>query len=187
MSLNPLSGLFQASICSLFILASMHTSNVNAQLDLPEKWPQRQGFSPLTSPAPQGTKQAHRQISQNKGNAYWQQIIAEVRSWDHVFIQQSLVSVAGAVGFFIDQKHSSIEPGHFMRATEFAHIHPVDDGSFHIIVPEKVRSDLIKAGWAEPHPRKNHIIMLYAPRDKAELGIVMNVLSISYQFSLKKT
>ncbi len=73
-----------------------------------------------------------------------------------------------------------------MRVTEFAHIHPVDDGSFHLIVPEKVRSGLIKAGWAEPHPRKNHIIMLYAPRDKAELGVVMNVLSISYQFSLKK-
>jgi hypothetical protein len=49
-----------------------------------------------------------------------------------------LSCVTGSHGFMIDQ--------------EFAHVHPGDDASLHLVLPEPFRIAAIEAGWAEPHP-----------------------------------
>lgn len=162
---------------------TMHTTQASAEYKT--QWTQRQGEPPQTTEAPKDTNIAHRQISQNEDMPFWQDIITEVSSWPHINKRQSLVSVAGAIGFFINPSYASNTPDHFMRGTEFAHIHPIEDGSFHVVVPTDVRDGLIEAKWAEPHPRKPHIIMLYAPRDRDEFTLVMEVLRISYEYSLK--
>ena len=43
-------------------------------------------------------------------------------------------------------------PGGFMLEREFAHLHPVDDGSLHMALPFDVVEHVIDNGWAERHP-----------------------------------
>jgi hypothetical protein len=72
---------------------------------------------------------------------------------------------------------------------EFAHMHPAPDRSLHITLPERRAREAIEAGWAEPHPLvaqdvlpPTHV-MVYAPRDDAELEVVYGLVWESYQFA----
>ena len=183
---------YQTYLLSInFILVLMLTAcNINKTQTQAQtwrtEWPKREGKPPTTSEAPKNTNIAHQQLNQNGRNPFWSAIVTEVQSWSHIVQKHSEVSVKGAVGFFIDPKFASSNTEKFMRSTEFGHLHPIYDGSMHIIVPTKVQKGLLKANWAELHPRDDKIIMLYAPRTKKEYVLVINVLKIAYQNSLKK-
>lgn len=68
---------------------------------------------------------------------------------------------------------------------EFGYIHR--SGFLHRAVPEPLIAPLERAGWTEPHPisrrpeRPDTIVMLYAPRDEAELADARAVLRASWR------
>lgn len=75
-----------------------------------------------------------------------------------------------------------------MVRTEFAHVHPPYDGSLHLMLPPEAVEEAVATGWAEPHPvaRRGLLppaVMVYAPRDEAELGTVLRILAASYAFA----
>ena len=80
----------------------------------------------------------------------------------------------------------------FGPTTEFAHVHPAHDGSLHAKLPPALAQAAAEAGWAEPHPmaaRRGPPItnmMLYGPRDDAELDVVVELVRWSYRFARGK-
>jgi hypothetical protein len=72
---------------------------------------------------------------------------------------------------------------------EFAHVHPAPDHSLHAMLPLDLAQEAIEAGWAEPHPVAlmglipHNAVMLYAPRDDAELDVVERLVRASHAFA----
>ena len=80
-------------------------------------------------------------------------------------------------------------PEAFMIDREFAHLHPAPDHSLHAMLPTDVARAAIDAGWAELHPVARMgllpptAVMLYAPRDEAELSVVEQLVGASHRFA----
>ena len=79
-----------------------------------------------------------------------------------------------------------------MIGSEFAHIHPPEDGSLHMMLPEGTVPQLVELDWAEQHPMAaagiipSTAVMVYAPRDNAEIDIVLGLLRLSHEFACGK-
>jgi hypothetical protein len=76
-----------------------------------------------------------------------------------------------------------------MIGREFAHLHPLPDGSLHVALPPGVASQAIERGWAEVHPVARlglvpeNVVMIYAPRDDAEAEIVLDLVRSALAFA----
>lgn len=75
-----------------------------------------------------------------------------------------------------------------MVGTEFAHLHPPNDGSLHVCLPRSAAIRAIEAGWAEPHVLAHvmgneSLVMLYGPRDTDELGVILELIDASLAFA----
>jgi hypothetical protein len=77
----------------------------------------------------------------------------------------------------------------FIDGHEFCHLHPLPEGSIHLMLPLVPRCQAVEAGWAEPHPAAllgampQSLVMLYAPRNPRELHIVLQLISASYGYA----
>lgn len=60
------------------------------------------------------------------------------------------------------------------------------DTSIHLCLPELLARQAVEAGWAEPHPYAEHPteLMVYAPRDDAELAIVLLLVRASIDHAM---
>jgi phospholipase/carboxylesterase len=70
----------------------------------------------------------------------------------------------------------------FQVGTEFAHIHPAQDGSLHMTFPPGLAAKVFQQGWGMPHPRSG-TPMVFGPRDAAELEVVWQLLLRSYEWA----
>lgn len=77
----------------------------------------------------------------------------------------------------------------FLIGREFAHLHPLPDGSLHVALPPEVAAEAIARGWAEVHPAARmglipeNVVMVYAPRDAAEIGVVLDLVRSALAFA----
>jgi hypothetical protein len=142
--------------------------------------PKRQGDKPQTTPAPVGTNLAHQQISQNAPRELQEEVYARVGKFPGIETYASQVSVQGARAFTLRPSCAKAPKEFFMEGTEFGHLHPPYDGSVHVRLPVEVAKEVFSKGWGEPHPRGT-TPMLYGPRDKQELEIVVTLIEIAYQ------
>lgn len=75
-----------------------------------------------------------------------------------------------------------------MRGNEFAHVYPPYDGSMHMMLPEYLVSEVLEQGWGESHPlvprgqEPISLVMIFGPRDKMELEVILNLIGESYRF-----
>jgi phospholipase/carboxylesterase len=97
----------------------------------------------------------------------------------------SVISVPGARALWLADDVPIARPEVVLRGREFAHIHP--DASLHVVLPAERAAEAITAGWAEHHPIAEQIgipgiVLLYTPRDAAELDVVMELIGDSYTF-----
>ncbi len=74
----------------------------------------------------------------------------------------------------------------FIDANEFCHLLP--DGSAHLTLPPAAVESVIALGWAERHPIHalgilQTLVMVYAPRDAAELEMVGRLIACSCRFA----
>jgi hypothetical protein len=68
---------------------------------------------------------------------------------------------------------------------EPVHLHGVTDTSIHLCLPRERAAELCELGWGEPHGYAEHDteIMVYGPRDLAELTIVVGIVQESLSFA----
>ena len=103
-----------------------------------------------------------------------------------VEIRDTIVSLPGALGFWINKTVKLTRPEVIVRGREFAHVHP--DGSLHAALPPQLARKAVSAGWAIAHPWAKRragwegFVMIYTPRSKAELDVVFRLVAASYTF-----
>jgi phospholipase/carboxylesterase len=141
---------------------------------------ERAGTRPRTTPT-----NPHTQLDQNAPPALQEKLFALARELPNVRVGPSLVSVPGARAFHLPGCRQPA-PGGFMVEREFAHLHPAGDGSLHMALPPEIVDRVIDNGWAERHPLagrfglSNNIVMVYGPRDEAELEVVAALVRASH-------
>ena len=143
--------------------------------------PQRRGDAPQTNP-----RMPHQQVSQNAPTVLQEALFERAATLPGVIVGRSHVSVPGARAFHLDDAHAAGPRDAFMVGTEFAHLHPEEDGSLHLVLPEPLARQVIERGWGEFHPMVQQgmmpptNLMVFGPRDEAELEIVWSIVEASY-------
>lgn len=147
--------------------------------------PQRSGPRPATR---QGLP--HSQLDQQPANDQLRDALAcRVFALPGVTEGPTGISVPGARALILDPALAAGPRVSFFVGTEFAHLHPDADHSLHVCIPEALADEACRAGWAEPHPLvatgelPPTVVMLYAPRDEAELEIIAGLVEASHRFA----
>jgi phospholipase/carboxylesterase len=147
--------------------------------------PARAGTRPeVTSGIPQ------EQRTDNAPLALQERLFDLVAALPGVTSRQSAISVPGARGLMLDQQHRGADHDAFLvpSAGEFAHVHPGHDGSMHLALPPALAADLVAKGWGAAHPLAGvrltpGFVMLFGPRDAAELETVLGVVATSHAWA----
>jgi len=101
----------------------------------------------------------------------------------------SAISVPGARALWLREDVPAGPREAFMIGREFAHIHPMPDGSLHAALPPEVAEEAINKGWAEQHPAARmgyippNVVMIYAPRDAQEMEVVAGLVVEAYRYA----
>jgi hypothetical protein len=147
--------------------------------------PARAGDRPRTTPT-----NPHTQLDQQPTDLRWVDELAErVFALPGVVEQPSGISVPGARALVLAAGEPTGPPEAFLIDREFAHLHPAPDHSLHAMLPTETVDEAVAAGWAEPHPVAlrglipRNAVMLYAPRDEAELDVIERLVRASYAFA----
>ena len=103
--------------------------------------------------------------------------------------EPSGISVPGARALVLAPGEPAGPPEAFLVGREFAHLHPDPDHSLHAMLPTETVDEAVAAGWAESHPVALRglipltAVMLYAPRDEAELDVIDRLVRASHAFA----
>jgi Family of unknown function (DUF5519) len=147
--------------------------------------PQRSGSRPGTTPS-----NPHMQLDQQpESRAVREALARRVFALPGVRERPSMISVPGARALWLDEGEAGGPPEAFMVGREFAHLHPHPDQSLHMMLPLELVQRVVTAGWGEPHPVAamglipRTAVMVYAPRDEAELGVVASLVEAAHRFA----
>ncbi|MEL6675042.1 MAG: phospholipase [Bacteroidota bacterium] len=168
----------------LLLFPALKNNAMNPQLSLSEI-PHREGERPRTT-----STNPHTQLTQQPAD---RSTIDPLMEWAfslaHIERKPSGVSVPGAVAMCLAEGHTCESCNAFMVGSEFAHFHPHPDYSLHLGLPQEEAEMVIQKGWGEWHPLSKrgflppNIIMLYAPRNAAEMEVAKLILTHSYRFA----
>jgi Family of unknown function (DUF5519) len=152
---------------------------------MPSPLPTRVGARPRTTPT-----NPHTQLDQQPTDLRWVEQLAErVFALPGVVEEPSRISVPGARALILAPGEAAGPPEAFLIDREFAHLHPAPDHSLHAMLRTETVAEAVAAGWAEPHPAALRglipptAVMLYAPRDTAELEVIETLVRASYEFA----
>jgi hypothetical protein len=102
----------------------------------------------------------------------------------------SVISVPGARAMCLSEGALEGPREGFMIGREFAHIHPVPDGSLHAALPPEVAEEAVEKGWAEQHSVARlgyipeNVAKIYAPRYEQEVEIVVGLVEESRRYAI---
>jgi hypothetical protein len=147
--------------------------------------PLRTGERPRTTDA-----NPHSQLDQQPTDPRLPEELARrVFALPGVVERPSGISVPGARALTLAPGEPVGPPEAFLIEREFAHLHPPPDHSLHAMLAPAIVDAVIDAGWAEPHPAARSglipatAVMIYAPRDEAELDVVECLVRSSHAFA----
>jgi len=147
--------------------------------------PMRVGARPRTTPT-----NPHTQLDQQPTDRRLiEELARRVFALAGVVEQPSGISVPGARALVLAPGEPAGPPESFLIDREFAHLHPDPDHSLHAMLPTETVAEAVAAGWAEPHPVALRglipatAVMLYAPRDEAELEVIERLVRASHAFA----
>jgi hypothetical protein len=146
--------------------------------------PERGGPRPRTTPT-----NPHTQLEQNPQRELVEELARRVFALPGVEERPSAVSVPGARALWLGEGVAAGPPEAFMLGREFAHVHPMPDGSLHAALPPEVAREAVRKGWAEQHPVARtgrippNVVMIYAPRDAGEVGVVAGLVEEAYRYA----
>jgi len=147
--------------------------------------PKRRGEPPEVS-----VTLPHQQESQNAPVDLQEALFDRILQLAGVATAPSAVSVPGARAFILcpgDARGAS-EAFIVPDLGEFAHLHPGYDGSLHLVLPVSLAYDALAKGWAAAHPLAGlrlaaGMVMIFGPRDAAELDIVTGIVRASHAYA----
>ena len=103
-----------------------------------------------------------------------------------VDIRDTVISLPGALGFWVLEDVPLARPDVIVGGREFAHLHP--DGSLHASLEPELADEAVKTGWAAHHPWADErsgwegFVMIFTPLNHDELEVVLQLLEKSYDF-----
>lgn len=103
--------------------------------------------------------------------------------------QPSAISVPGARALWLEPNDARGPREAFLVGREVAHLHPPPEGSLHAALPPPLAAEAIERGWAETHPIARlglipaNVVLLYAPRDDAEVAVVLELVRAALAFA----
>jgi hypothetical protein len=150
---------------------------------------------PKRSGEPPNTRLAmpHQQLDQTPPTELQDELLRRMAALGGVRLGRSGVSLPESRALHLDPPLARGPAEAFMVGTEFAHLHGPRDGSLHAMLPASTAAEAIDKGWAELHPLARDgtapptLLMLYGPRDKAELETVWQLVEASYAFACGRT
>jgi hypothetical protein len=146
--------------------------------------PKRSGSRPRTTPT-----NPHTQLEQNPEREVVEELARRVFALPGVEERPSAISVPGARALWLREDVPAGPREAFMIGREFAHIHPMPDGSLHAALPPEVAQEAVEKGWAEQHPVARmgyipqNVVMIYAPRDAQEIEVVAALVVEAYRYA----
>ncbi len=146
--------------------------------------PVRSGVRPTTGPA-----MPHQQLDQNAPPSLQEELWQRMTQLEGVQVGGSHVSLPDSRALHLDPQLARGPADAYMLGTEFVHLHGPADGSLHAMLPPAVAREAVEKGWAELHPMAqqgfapSHLVMIYGPRDDAELEIVWRLVEAGYSFA----
>ena len=147
-------------------------------------------LSPRAGPRPRTTPtNPHQQLDQHPPPELIETLVRRLSELPGVIQRPSAISVPGARAFWLAPRDAKGPAEAFMIGTEFAHVHPMPDGSLHVALPPAVSDAAIETGWAEQHPVARmglipgNVCMVYAPRDAAELEAVVELVMAAHAYA----
>jgi len=146
--------------------------------------PGRPGVRPKTS-----ASGPHRQLSQQSRPGTWGQTASAIFSLRHVIEGHSSVCPPSSRAVLLQgvptalSAETSLAP--IGSPLEPVHLHGVFDTSLHLCLPVKRARDVCAMGWGEPHRYAGHEteIMVYGPRDRDELLLIIELVRESIAFA----
>lgn len=146
-----------------------------------EKLPQRRDVILETN-----DESAQQQLDSSPGSELQAELLRRVFSIPDLQDRPSVVSSSESRGLRLSRRALLVRPDAVIQSRELGHVHT--DGSLHIPLPPNLATEVIRAGWAEPHPRAGErdgwegLVSLYAPRTTEEVDIVVQIIVASYNF-----
>jgi hypothetical protein len=104
--------------------------------------PKRSGSCPRTT-----STNLHTQLEQNLEREVVDELAWRVFAIPDVEERPSAISVPGARALWLREELPTGPQEAFMTGREFAHIHPMPDGSLHVALPPEVTQEAIGKGW----------------------------------------
>lgn len=128
------------------------------------------------------------QLSDTSPRDLQERLFERLSRLDGVASGPSMISVPGARGFVAPDAHGPDDAFLVAEVKEFAHLHPEHDGSLHVALPLDLAGDAIARGWAQSHMWAGvrlapGFVMVYGPRDEAELDVVAGIVEASHRYA----
>ncbi|GAA6207107.1 hypothetical protein NBRC116601_04000 [Cognatishimia sp. WU-CL00825] len=140
-----------------------------------------------TTPIPETTNGVpHVQIGIEPIREISEALLGKIAMFPGVDIRNTVISLPGALGFWIKEDVTLARPDVIVGGREFAHIHP--DGSLHASLPPSLAKQTVESGWAVSHPWANQrpgwegFVMIFTPTTAEELEVVLDLVRASYDF-----
>src|SRR5215208_7966717 len=146
--------------------------------------PKRIGSRPRTTPT-----NPHTQLEQNPQPEMVEDLAQRVFALPGVEERPSAISVPGARALWLREDLPAGRQEAFMIGREFAHIHPMPDGSLHAALPPDVAEEAISKSWPEQHPVARmgyitpHVLTIYAPKEAEEVEVVAGLVVEAYRYA----
>lgn len=144
--------------------------------------PHRHGPRPRTTSPTRERPFPHQQIDQRSPVDLQDELYQRASQLPSVRVGRSLVSLPESRAFHLEDDAAHGPREAFQRRTEFAHIHTDNDGSLHLTLPPDLYEHVLATGWGEPHPVSG-TMMLFGPRDRAELEVAWQILQASWRWA----
>ena len=164
----------------LLIVAAISTGVITASAE-PGNLPTR------SSPIPSTTNGVpHVQIGVEAVPEISAELLRRVSRIPGVEIRDTIVSLPGAQGFWLNESVTLARPDVIVAGREFAHLHP--DGSLHASLSPELAVQAVEFGWAIHHPWANQrpgwegFVMIYTPGSMDELEVIFQLVVESYNF-----
>ena len=130
------------------------------------------------------------QLDQIPSEAEWQALNDIIKQWPGVEKRDSQRAPEGTTGLFLsDADAQKAQDDAFLLDTEFAHHHPLPDGSLHLVLPPSVHQLAIDQNWSVPHPLAGQptvskwTVLVFAPRNAEELREVVKLIESAEGFA----
>lgn len=120
------------------------------------------------------------------------EIVEALKAWafsafDHARKEPTRISVPSSEALWLDEQVSAPSDAFMPPAgsREFTHFH--EDGSMHVVLSTDDELAVMEAKWGIPHVY-HHLgvkeILIFAPRDAAEVEIVKKIVVASYDYAI---